>query len=131
MLNMPSLRTVLLVSLGLVGVIVIGACSSSGSGDDAPTTTFEGTDGAALYAEACSSCHGADLTGTDQGPPFLDAIYRAGHHADPSFFLAAKRGVRSHHWNFGDMPPVEGLSDEQLEAIVAFVRSRQAAAGIE
>lgn len=127
---MPSRRIVVVAALGLVAVLVVGACGS-GSDDEAPITTFEGTDGAALYAEACSSCHGVDLAGTDQGPPFLDTIYRAGHHADPSFFLAAKRGVRSHHWNFGDMPPVEGLSDEQMEAIVAFVRSRQAEAGIE
>ena len=106
----------------------------SGCGDDEPASavqSFEGRDGAALYGQACAECHGVALEGTDQGPPFLDQIYAPGHHADAAFFLAAKTGTRAHHWNFGDMPPVEGLSDEQLEAIVAFVRTEQAAAGIE
>lgn len=124
-------RTTVLVALALLAALLVAACGSSESGGDTPTATFEGTDGPALYAQACSSCHGADLSGTEKGPPFLDAIYRSGHHADASFFLAAKRGVRSHHWSFGDMPPVEGLSDVQIEAIVAFVRGRQAEAGIE
>lgn len=128
---MLSRRNAGLATLGLLAALLVAACGSSEPGDDQPAATFEGTDGAALYAQACSSCHGADLSGTDAGPPFLDVIYRSGHHADASFFLAAKRGVRSHHWSFGDMPPVEGLSDEQIEAIVAFVRGRQAEAGIE
>jgi hypothetical protein len=33
-----------------------------------------------------------------QGPPFIDALYRHGHHADAAFLLAARRGVRSNHW---------------------------------
>lgn len=128
---MRSRRTILLIAFGVIAALVAVACGSSGSGDDEPSTTFEGTDGAVLYAQACATCHGADLAGTDQGPPFLDVIYRSGHHADASFLLATRRGVRSHHWNFGDMPPINGLSDEQVEAIVAFVRGRQAEAGID
>ena len=92
---------------------------------------YTGTDGAALYAQACASCHGTDLRGTDQGPPFLDTIYRPGHHADPSFLLAVRRGARAHHWNFGNMPVIEGLSDEQVAAILQFVRAQQRAAGID
>lgn len=119
-----------LIALGVfaAAVIAVAACSN---GDDAPTTSFEGTDGADLYQQACARCHGADLNGTNQGPPFLDAVYAPGHHVDAAFFLAARAGARAHHWNFGAMPPVPGLSDEQLEAIVAFVRAEQRAAGIE
>ncbi len=108
-------------------VAVAGACG----GGSEPVPAFTGTDGAALYAQACASCHGAGLRGTKQGPPFLDAIYRPGHHADAAFFLAVKGGARQHHWNFGNMPPVQGLSDPQIEAIVALVRERQHAAGID
>lgn len=108
-------------------VVVAGACG----GASEPAAAFTGTDGAGLYAQACASCHGADLRGTRQGPPFLDAIYRPGHHADAAFFLAVKGGAHPHHWNFGNMPPVQGLSDAQIEAIVAFVRERQRAAGID
>lgn len=109
-------------------MLVAVACSDEGG---ATTQSFEGVDGAALYQQGCASCHGADLEGTDQGPTFLDQIYAPGHHADAAFFLAPKAGARAHHWNFGNMPPVPGLSDEQLEAIVTFVRSEQRAAGIE
>jgi mono/diheme cytochrome c family protein len=111
-------------------VLLTAACGSDAS-EGTPVATFEGLDGAALYEQACSRCHGVDLRGTDQGPPFLDAIYRPGHHADAAFFLAAKNGARAHHRNFGNMPPVSGLSDEQIEAIVGHVRAQQRAAGIE
>ncbi|MBT5773480.1 MAG: cytochrome c [Dehalococcoidia bacterium] len=116
--------------LALAAVALLAACGGS-DGDATPVVTFEGTDGASLFAQACAGCHGEDLTGTDQGPPFLHAFYVPGHHGDAAFFLAAQRGVRSHHWNFGDMPPVEGITQEQVTAIVAFVREQQRAAGIE
>lgn len=115
----------------LSAVVALAALTSACGADPEPAAPpFTGTDGAGLYAQACAKCHGPDLRGTKQGPPFLDAIYSPGHHADGAFFLAVKRGARPHHWNFGDMPPVQGLTDPQIEAIVAFVRERQRAAGI-
>jgi mono/diheme cytochrome c family protein len=116
------------VAFGAVA-LVVAACAGS-SGEDG-LGSFTGTDDATRYSQACASCHGDDLGGTDQGPPFLDAVYRSGHHADAAFLLAVRRGARSHHWNFGDMPPVEGVSDQQVQVIVEFVRSPQAEAGIE
>jgi len=126
-----SPRLLILAAVALAAALAVGVACGGGDEDATPARTFEGTDGAALFQQACAACHGADLNGTDQGPPFLDAIYRAGHHSDAAFFLAAKTGARSHHWNFGNMPPVEGLSDEQIQAIVDFVRAEQRAAGIE
>ena len=38
--------------------------------------------GKALYAQHCASCHGADLKGSNQGPPMLHRIYEPSHHAD-------------------------------------------------
>ena len=112
------------------GLVLIAACG--GGGEDRPASTpFSGLDGRVLYGQACTSCHGADLQGTDQGPPLIDSIYRSGHHADASFLLAVRRGVRSHHWGFGNMPPIDGLTDEQVEAIVEFVREQQRLAGID
>jgi mono/diheme cytochrome c family protein len=115
----------------LLGALLVGACTGSDGEGEPVSTPFTGTDGAVLYSQACAGCHGADLGGTDQGPPFLDAIYRSGHHADAAFLLAVRRGARSHHWNFGNMPPVEGLTDGQVVAIVEFVREQQRAAGID
>ena len=115
--------------LALAAVALLAACGGS-DGDATPVVTFEGTDGASLFAQACAGCHGEDLTGTDQGPPFLHAFYVPGHHGDAAFFLAAQRGVRSHHWNFGDMQAQPQVSRRQIEVIVRYVRELQEANGI-
>ena len=88
-------------------------------------------DAAALYGRQCAACHGEDLRGSEQGPPFLNAIYRPGHHPDVAFLVAVRSGVRPHHWNFGEMPPIVGLNDEQVAAIIKYVRTQQRDAGIE
>ena len=124
-------RRLALLLVALAAAIALLAACGDSDGDATPVITFEGTDGTSLFAQACAGCHGTDLNGTDQGPPFLHAFYVPGHHGDSAFLLAARRGVRSHHWNFGDMPPVEGITDEQVEAIVAFVREQQRAVGIQ
>jgi len=87
--------------------------------------------GAELYAAHCAECHGSDLRGTDQGPVHLSIIYEPNHHADGAFLFAVQNGVRAHHWNFGDMPPIEGLSSEEVEVIIAFVREHQRVEGFE
>ena len=86
--------------------------------------------GKLLYGKFCSSCHGVDLKGTEQGPPFLHRVYHPGHHGDRSFFLAAKRGVKAHHWKFGNMPPVEGIEEDMVGAIVKYIRHVQKSSGI-
>jgi mono/diheme cytochrome c family protein len=96
-----------------------------------PTPTPGATlDGRGLYAANCARCHGGDLKGTSLGPPLLDAIYRPAHHSDAAFRVAVKSGVRPHHWNFGPMPPIPGLTDEHVGEIIAFVREEQRAVGI-
>lgn len=86
--------------------------------------------GRTLYERSCASCHGVDLKGTDQGPPFLHRIYEPSHHGDIAFQLAARNGVRAHHWKFGDMKPVPGTSADDVAHITAYVRSQQRRAGI-
>ena len=133
-----SARLAVVVAL-MAAAAVLAACGGS---DSAPGPTegalppagidgIDGIDGRALYAANCAACHGADLNGTASGPPLLHDFYRPGHHADAAFLLAVRRGVRAHHWDFGKMPPIPGLSDEDVEAIVRYVRSQQRAVGIE
>lgn len=86
--------------------------------------------GKSAFDANCAACHGVNAAGSDKGPPLVHVIYNPGHHADGAFFLAAKRGVRSHHWRFGDMPPQPQVTDDQLAAIVRYVRELQAANGI-
>ncbi len=95
-----------------------------------PTVPPELKLGQALYGKFCASCHGVDLKGTKQGPPFLHRVYHPGHHSDGSFFLAAKNGARAHHWKFGDMKPVEGVNESIVASIVKYVRHVQKLAGL-
>lgn len=87
--------------------------------------------GKALYNQNCASCHGADLKGSDKGPPFLHRVYEPSHHSDLAFQLAVKNGSRAHHWQFGDMQPVPGLSPDDVAHITAYIRSEQRKAGIK
>lgn len=87
--------------------------------------------GATAFAKNCASCHGDNAAGSETGPPLVHVIYEPGHHGDGAFYLAAMKGVRAHHWRFGDMPPVEGVSEAQVAGIVAYIRTLQRANGIE
>ncbi len=84
-----------------------------------------------LYQASCAVCHGSDLRGTDTGPSHLSVVYQPSHHGDLAFVSAARNGVQQHHWPFGDMLPLPGLSDSDLDAIVAFVRENQRILGFE
>ena len=86
--------------------------------------------GQQLFAENCAACHGAAADGTNMGPPLVHRLYEPGHHSDFSFQNAVKNGVISHHWEFGDMPPVAGLSQEEVAQIIAYVRDLQREGGI-
>lgn len=87
------------------------------------------TQGKKLFAQHCASCHGADLKGSDKGskkgPPLLHKIYEPSHHGDAAFQLAAKNGVRAHHWPYGDMAPVPAVTPDDVAHITAYVRSEQ------
>ncbi len=89
-----------------------------------------GHDGERLFNARCSSCHGVKGVGTDKGPPLVHRIYEPNHHADITFRWAIERGVKAHHWNFGDMPKLDGVKPEEVEAIIAYVRGIQRAGGI-
>ena len=92
---------------------------------------FEMARGQLLYEKYCSSCHGLQLNGSDKGPPLVHPFYKPSHHNDKSFYRAALKGVKQHHWNFGDMPPVPNLTAEDVSHVIAFVRKRQRDAGIK
>ena len=87
--------------------------------------------GAAVYQQYCAECHGVDLRGTDRGPSQLSIIYEPGHHSDYAFRSAISEGAPEHHWWFGDMPPVEGISDDEIEAVIVYVRAEQERLGFE
>lgn len=95
-----------------------------------PPASVKGTRGETLFNQRCAICHGPNATGSLQGPPLVHRIYEPGHHSDVSFLLAVRRGVRAHHWRFGNMAPVPGLSEVDVKEIVRYVRALQRAKGI-
>ncbi len=117
----------LTIAVWVLVALAAGACSS----DDSKARGGDSSGGAELYGQSCASCHGADLRGTDQGPSHLSQVYAPDHHPDASFRAAVTQGSTAHHWNFGDMPPVEGLSDEEIDLIIAYVREQQEIHGLD
>ncbi|MDE0343637.1 MAG: cytochrome c [Deltaproteobacteria bacterium] len=103
---------------------------ATGSGAAGSVASVKDTRGEALFNQRCAVCHGRNATGSVQGPPLVHRIYEPGHHSDMSFLLAVRRGVRAHHWRFGNMAPVPGLSEADVREIVRYVRALQRAKGI-
>lgn len=115
-----------------VALAVLAACDAA-----PPQQTISGTatpaefqTGEAKFNASCSACHGARAAGTDHGPPLVHKIYEPKHHGDAAFQLAAANGVRAHHWEFGNMPKVEGVTTEDVDQIVKYVRWLQKQAGV-
>jgi mono/diheme cytochrome c family protein len=94
------------------------------------TVPAEFQTGEAKFNASCSVCHGQRAAGTDHGPPLVHKIYEPNHHGDAAFQLAAANGVRAHHWEFGNMPKIEGVTPADVDQIVKYVRWLQQQAGI-
>ena len=87
--------------------------------------------GQLAYDAKCAACHGVNAAGQDGvAPPLVHVIYEPSHHGDEAFQRAAAMGVRGHHWPFGDMPPVEGVTRGDVTMIIAYIRELQRANGI-
>ncbi len=132
--------------VAVVLVVVLGGGSGSDEGSGAlPRDPMTGktefdipvqdpslvAEGEVLFRANCAQCHGDDLRGTAVGPSFHSVIYNPDHHGDGAFYVAALAGVRAHHWGFGNMPPVAGITEEDVARIVAFIRESQRTGGFE
>ena len=113
-------------------------CSTSPTGDSTATTApatvevpAEFQNGEKLFNDNCRRCHGTRAAGTNQGPPLVHQTYEPNHHSDGAFQSAVRNGSQAHHWNFGNMPPTAGVSEQQVTEITAYVRFLQRQAGIE
>ncbi len=86
--------------------------------------------GEQIFNANCALCHGPNASGTGLGPPLVHKIYEPGHHQDFTIQSAVRNGVPSHHWQFGNMPPVPTVSDEDVPNITCYIRELQRANGI-
>jgi cytochrome c len=83
------------------------------------------------FEAKCAACHGVNAAGQDGvAPPLVHKVYEPSHHGDESFQRAASLGVRAHHWPFGNMPAVEGLTRGDVKMIIAYIRELQRTNGI-
>jgi mono/diheme cytochrome c family protein len=121
----------LFVALGYLGASEWGRGSVTPVTLIVPALSREARAGGEAFDRLCSSCHGANASGSGAGPPLVHRIYGPGHHADVAFVLAAQRGVRAHHWRFGDMPPQPSAAEAEIGLIVRYVRELQRANGVE
>ena len=98
---------------------------------EVPQLSTEAVEGESLFNSNCASCHGVNAAGQDGvAPPLVHKIYEPGHHGDGAFYLAVTRGVRQHHWPFGNMPPLQSVNEPDVAKIISYVRELQRANGI-
>ena len=119
----------------LISAAILAACSEhEPDSNKQPTANVAPPDpefGKVLFANNCKSCHGSEALGTERGPTLIHKIYEPAHHADFSFYRAVSSGVKSHHWGFGNMPKIPGVSPQEVTHIIAYVRQLQRRAGIQ
>jgi mono/diheme cytochrome c family protein len=122
----------------LIGcALLLAACGQDASRIDA-TDAKQVTAGAALYAQHCAACHGANLEGQPDwrrrlpngrlpAPPH-DASGHTWHHPDKVLFAITKNGLVPPYAPGGyasDMPAFGGvLTDAQIRAVLAYIQSR-------
>jgi mono/diheme cytochrome c family protein len=131
--NLPKylVLTVLLGGLGAFAYSILSQTQQSATVNvRVPVLSAQAASGKRAFDANCAQCHGKNASGTGKGPPLVHDIYNPGHHADISFLLAAKRGVRQHHWPYGNMPPQPQVTRKQITTIVKYVRELQTANGI-
>ncbi|MBI5586792.1 MAG: cytochrome c [Deltaproteobacteria bacterium] len=105
--------------------------TASGLGAETESQTVDTiSQGEAVFGAHCVKCHGENATGTDKGSPLVHRFYHPNHHADITFRWAVDKGVRAHHWAFGDMPKIEGVSKDEVELVITYIRDLQKKAGI-
>lgn len=115
----------------------VAALVLAGCGERAPAVRFdpgpvpaEHAEGERLFNASCAGCHGPLAAGTDVGPPLVHVYYEPNHHADVTFRRAVRFGVQAHHWRYGPMPPIAGVSEAEVDRITGYVRWLQRQAGI-
>ncbi|MEX2198041.1 MAG: cytochrome c [Burkholderiales bacterium] len=129
-------------SLLIAMILVLAGCEQASSGfEDSradPGDAGRVALGERVYAQHCASCHGARLEGQPNwrsrlqngrlpAPPH-DATGHTWHHADALLFAITKQGIVPSYAPAGyesDMPAFgRTLSDDEIWAVLAFIKSR-------
>lgn len=108
----------------LLSIMLAGCSGASGETTAALSGEQLVAEGERLYGAYCAQCHGADLKGDSSGPPLLHPLYMPEQMSETEFVAATRRGVQPTHWEFGPMP-IQAVPDDDLRAIIAYIRSVQ------
>lgn len=116
-------------------LIIAGTLSMAGFGYLAFGPSGEPSEGRALYAANCASCHGVDLEGQPDwmerlpdgklpAPPH-DETGHTWHHSDRQLFTITKFGLGALAPGYdSDMPAFEDqLSDAQIVAVLDYIKT--------
>lgn len=115
-----------LVTLGVAVALSAPACSSTDDGGSpAPTEAGDPAAGEQVYGDYCGACHGRDFEGSIQGPSHLDAKYDPATTTDEDYRNAIRNGAEESTYDFGRMPAIRSLDDQQIEDVIAYIRSVQ------
>lgn len=123
----PACRS---IGLAVAGALLLAAPAVAGDPADIEN-------GRVLYGQHCASCHGANLEGQPnwqtvgadgkvRAPPH-DATGHTWQHTDDELFRFTKFSMKdvAPPGYVSDMPAFDGaLSDDQIRAILAFIKSR-------
>ena len=124
-------RKIILAAVVIIAVAALFFIVPRSARQTGGTTALIGlAKGRALFGKNCMKCHGPGAQGSGEGPPLVHRYYEPNHHSDAAFYLAVQRGVRQHHWNFGNMMPVPGVSQADVRLIIGYVRNLQKKAGV-
>jgi len=124
------LSILFVIAVVVTAVITVSQLNNKPVKVKVPEFTALALQGKTIFDKNCAACHGSNAAGTNQGPPLVNKIYNPGHHGNDAFYRAVKNGAPSHHWNFGNMPPVNGVGEQQVGLVIHYVRELQEANGI-
>ncbi len=110
----------------VAGLLAGGALAGCGGGDGGAPLTGDALvdEGGDLYRRSCAICHGRNLEGSARGPSHLDEVYRPETTSDEVMRASIYDGAVQKNWEFGPMPRF-GFDDEELDALIAFIRAEQ------
>lgn len=124
----------IVASIAVAGGLVVFAALPSGSTD--PFNARQVAIGAAVYDRACAGCHGRNLEGQAnwQAPPIAGVRPAPPHdmtghtwvHSDRLIFQTIRFGGSAHREEgvLGAMPAFAVLSDADIWAVLAYIKSR-------
>lgn len=116
------------IVVAVIVVLVVTASSGSrSSGPPAAGSPAQLSLGQKVFSAHCAQCHGRSLEGGPMGPRVVSSEFAA--LPDASYRTAMASGVPNRRPEFGPMPP-QAVTPTEADAVIAYIRSQQHAAGL-